>query len=377
MTEEIVLEKNEALMERINNIKDYLSQKGNVSAETAINQLKFFLKMTSRYHYFNYVPDTIRYVLVLINDTLTEGQNSAKLHNAAAKFAMIQDLILAMKPPEVTSDSLRRIISVVPYDLDSQTMKFHWKEQYTFEESIFYPDDHLKPFIDKFLDELDPTRTWYQIYDFSKNCAQYLQDAYSITEDQPQILAFSSRALYQIYFKFAGPIFTYHPTDEKFLNQISYLRTLTPSDLMIREKFLPDGTHKLPINQQLTTLYSHTVGIANFLPFDDIPDDLFYHISILHDTVFEELISIMYQRTDKKIPLSQYRATAALGQEDVMPIIILVLVLADIPNLPDIVNFFNEYTTQIDVNSKSGLYMANIATAFGAIMNWEKTAETN
>ena len=50
---------------------------------------------------------------------------------------------------------------------------------------------------------------------------------------------------------------------------------------------------------------------------------------------------------------------------------ILILVLADIPNLPDIVDFFNEYTTQIQVNSKSGLYMANIATAYGAIMNWE------
>ncbi|EAY22996.1 hypothetical protein TVAG_182320 [Trichomonas vaginalis G3] len=370
MADSVVIEKNDIILDRLDAVKDYFSQKQSIPIDTIIAHLKYFLTISSRYYFFNYLPNSIRTILVLFDDIKNEGPNTFKFQNAAVRFNQIYDLIIATKPSTESSDTLRKIISVTPFELESQTMKYHWREQYTFEESIFFSDDHLKPFIDKFLDELDPAKTYYQILDFSKNCASYLQEAYSITEAQPQIQAFSSRALWKTYFKFAGSIFPYHPTDEKFIKQVSYLRSRPPSDLMIREKFLPSGTFDVPLNKQ-PTLYKHTVDAANYLAFDEIPDDLFYHISVLHDIVFEELVTVMYNRTDKKQPLSQYRADVSLGQEDIMPIIIMILVLADIPNLPDIANFFNDYTTQIEVNSKSGLYMANILTAFGAIMNWE------
>ena len=364
----------DSIIQKVNSIRDFLSGKKTVSIDETTQNIKFLINHTKKFYIYSFVSDYLRHVLFLITCDDPDIDKTAYLKAANVLFKTFADLIPQMKPATNITELLNSINSITPYDYEARVMKYCWQQQYSFEEAVFFSDAHLRTFIDKFLDDLKPDKLYFQFSDFSENCAKYFQEQYGIPEDQPQTAAFSSRALYKMFLE-NQPLFPYRPTDEKFLHQIAYLRTISPKAISIREKFLPKDTTEESVQKQVKILYPHTVSIANYLPFLDLPDDLFYYISYMHDTLSEELVDIMYLKSGKKVTRAQFRGEVEIGQEDIMPIIILILVLADIPNLPDIVDFFNEYTTQIQVNSKSGLYMANIATAYGAIMNWEIPGE--
>lgn len=359
--------------ERLAATKDFFSGKS-TDLEKAKQNLIYFINSTKRFFIYPFAANKLRQILFLISSN-DEEKKKAMFRIAVANFKTISELIPNMKPSGNPSEILNSINAMTPFDYESQTMPYQWRQQFTFEENVFFNDSHLKGFIDSFLKDLTPENKYFQFDDFAQNCAKYFQDEYGIPEDQPQTKAFSSRALYKMYLM-DKPLFPYHPEDQKFIAHVSFLRKQTPETLMIREKFLPNDTFKKPLNANIASLYPHTVDIANFLPFLHLPDDLFYYISLMHDILSEELVDVMYNKSGKKVSLSQFRGEAAVGQEDIMPIIIMILVLADIPNLPEIVDFFNQYSMQIQINSKTGLYMANIATAFGAIMNWEIPGET-
>ena len=129
----------------------------------------------------------------------------------------------------------------------------------------------------------------------------------------------------------------------QFLSQVSRLRRLTGAGFMAKEKFMPPGSFNTPVTL-CPGLYRRSVSECNMLPFACIPDDLFRIICNMHDFLFEELVRIMYVRAKVRTSLADFRPTVQVGQEDILPIMILVLVLADIPNLPEIVDFFNEYS---------------------------------
>ena len=345
-------------------IKNYFN--GINSIEEVILTLMTIIQSIKKYYLFKFINYQLRQILFLI----IEGSNDNKLKFKALDiFNKIKELILNMKPSEKKKEILNSINSISFFDIESKTMPYHWRQQHCFEENIFFSDLHLKTFIDQFFEGLEQDKKYSQFNSFIDQCAKYLQTEYEIPEDQPQTTAFSSRALYSLYLD-KNPLFPNSNLNEKFLNQISKLRNLPPSALMIREKFMPPATFNTPCGL-LTTTYQKTILEASLLSFSILPDELFHYISSLHETLFEELVRILYEKSLKKNSLASFRAEVEVGQEDIMPIIIFVLILSDIPNLPEIVDFFNEYTTQLQVNSKSGLYMANIATAFGAIMNWE------
>jgi hypothetical protein len=356
------------IMEKFSFVKDFFASKNSDFEKTKQNIISI-LRSLKRFYIYPFATDKLRHIVYFLS--LEEETKDKKMfRHAAAYFKALSELIPSMKPSTNKSEILNSINSKTPFDYESQTMPYKWRQQYTFEENVFFDDKHLKGFIEAFIKDLKEENMYFQFDDFAQNCASYFQDQYSIPEDQPQTKAFSSRALYSMYLV-DRPLFPYQPADENFIRKISFLRKQTPEALLIREKFVPNDTFTVPLSANLKPMYPHTISVANFLPFLHIPDDLFYYISLMHDVLSEELVDVMYNKSKKTVPLFQFRGEAAVGQEDIMPIIIMILVLSDIPNLPEIINFFNEYSMQIQINSKTGLYMANFATAFGAIMNWE------
>lgn len=318
------------------------------------------------FYYFKSIQLKMRMILFALTEM---GSDERTMRYCARSFGYMCDLLCDIGPAENQGSVLQQLMDATPYDRESRTMSFQWRLQYAFEESMFNRDEVLREYTAKFYDSIDPATKWAQFEAYVDQCVKYFTSKYSLDEGLPQIHAFCSRALFQDYCV-EHPIFGTPVANERFLSQVGRLRRLTGAGFLVREKFMPPGASNMPVTN-CPSLYKRTISECNLLPFACFPDDLFRIICNVHDFLFEELVRIMFVRAKVRTSLADFRPTVQVGQEDIMPIIILVLVLADIPNLPEIVDFFNEYSMHIQVNSKTGLYMANIATAFGAIMNWE------
>ncbi|KAH0791999.1 hypothetical protein GPJ56_004074 [Histomonas meleagridis] len=336
------------------------------TTENAISCLKQLIQHMSRYYYFHFLQLKLRKILFVLTDCPNEPRTEKY---CSRTFLNISDILLDIPHNFNKDHMIKELISSTPYDRDSKTMDFQWRLQYAFEEAIFNSDSQLETFLQQFYSTIDLSQIWAQFVAFTDQCEKYFRNKYSIPEDLPQISSFCSRALYQRYM-LTHPLFPKPIVNTQFLTQVSKLRKLTGSGFGAKEKFMPPGSFNTPVTL-CPGLYRRSVSECNMLPFACIPDDLFRIICNMHDFLFEELVRIMYVRAHVRTSLADFRPTVQVGQEDILPIMILVLVLADIPNLPEIVDFFNEYSTHNQVNSKTGLYMANIAMAFGAIMNWE------
>ena len=95
-------------------------------------------------------------------------------------------------------------------------------------------------------------------------------------------------------------------------------------------------------------MYKRTIAECNLLPFIHLPEDLLRTTVRVHEFLYEELVQTCFTRSKEKMSLAEFRPTVVVGSEDIMPILVMALVLADIPNLPDIIDFFNDYSMQIE-----------------------------
>lgn len=344
----------------------FSSHKYIIDASQAIPYAQSIISHLKQFYYFNDIEMKMRKILFALTEM---GEDQRVMKYCACSFGYMTDLLYDINPAENKEKVLKQLLDATPYDRESKTMSFQWRLQYAFEEAIFNRDTTLREFTTKFYDSIDPNTKWAQFEGYIDECVKYFTNKYCLNAGLPQIRSFCSRAIFQDYC-IEHPLFPKPVVNERFVSQVSKLRKLTGAGFLIREKFMPPGSFNVPV-KNCPSLYKRTISECNLLSFAYLPDDLFRIICNVHDFLFEELVRIMFVRAKVKTSLADFRPTVQVGQEDIMPIIILVLVLADIPNLPEIVDFFNEYTMHIQVNSKTGLYMANIATAFGAIMNWE------
>ncbi|OHT08006.1 hypothetical protein TRFO_23621 [Tritrichomonas foetus] len=348
------------------NLKDFLDNPQKIHIESIKNTIRRIILCLKPYHYFNYISMSLRWILFL----LTEYEAERGIIYCNVLFSSLYDLLNdIVKPATNIPGILNELCILGNYDRDSKTMPYLWRQQYAFENAVFDNDETLNKFIDQFFESLDLTQIWSQFLTFTDEIVKYLRSQYNIPDDLPQLEVYSSRALYSRYLT-NNPLFYIHNVNDHYIDQITKLRKLNGSELMIREKFLPKDSLNISIYKH-PKLYQRSVSECNLLSFAFLPDDLFYIISSVHEFLFEELVKIMYDKANLKTTLSDFRSSVQVGQEDIMPIIILILALSDVPNFPDIVDFFNEYSTHNQINTKTGLYMANIATAYGAIMNWE------
>lgn len=265
--------------------------------------------------------------------------------------------------------AINGLTSSLPYDEEADYMQYSWRQQFSFETSIYNSDKYLASYTSQFFNLIDPKIRWAQLNAFSKEISKYYCDQYKVYP-MPQLRHLASRALHSQYIEQFGELFPYNPTSPAFIAQLEKMRNLTPLKLQIHEKFIKDGVMNTPL-RQCNNLFPVSVGIATSMSFATIPEDLFAACYDMHESLLDEIVYYQYQKTDKKETLSEFkRHVSAIGQEDIMPIIILVLVLAEIPNIEQICNFFNDYSIQLQNNTKIGLYMANITLAYGAIQNW-------
>ena len=265
--------------------------------------------------------------------------------------------------------AINNLTSSVSYDPEADLSPYVFRYQYAFETSIYNADEHLQSFVSQFFGTIDPTIRWSQLQAFSKEIAKYFHEQFGVYS-MPQLVQYASRALNFQYTSQFGALLPYVVTPPEYVSQISKMRKLTAAKLLCREKFMAPGKSDIPIGT-CPDLFPHSVSAANTMAYAIVPEDLFEAVIQLHDCIFDEILKNMHERSKSKEPFAKYKVNApAIGQEDIMPIMILVLVLAELPNLGQICDFFNEYSIQIQNNSKTGLYMANITLAYGAIQSW-------
>lgn len=344
-------------------INGFFSTPSRTTKDQACIAFKHVLHHLKPFYYFHSISMKVRIILFLIQEPDVDIQYPSSM------WAILGSMLLDFVPTSNKTTTLNAVASTSAYDLDAQTMPFLWRQQYAFEETAFNSNDYLLKFINEFLETVEGPQKWKKFNLFVTNIVKFYEEQYNVFPGMPQIGAYSMRALHELYLS-KSPLFPRPLVNEQFISQVSKLRACDGNVLMIKDKFMPEGALAKRIGGY-KDVYQHTVQEFNKLAFDYLPEDLFVTIGNMHETLFEELAIIQYHRKKKdKQTLAQFRPLVQVGQEDIMPIIILILVLADVPNLPEIVDFFNDYSMDIEVNSKTGLYMANIATAFGAIMNW-------
>ena len=317
------------------------------------------------FFYFHSVEMRVRQFLFL----LTEHQDNPVVPKyVAVQFSLVYDLVNDMKPATSKAEVLEGLIQTIEYDREGRSMDFSWRHQYAFEENVFNCDMFLSGFIEKFFATVRDEEKWKQFRAFEKEIVSYITSEYGV-KDAPQLIGFAGRALSARWF-LEHPLFTYHPTDPVFLERVEKLRRLTGEQLGIKEKFLPPGAYQTPVKNAVG-VYKRTISECNLLPFVHLPEDLLRTVVRIHEFLYEELVQTCFTRSKEKMSLAEFRPTVTVGSEDIMPILVMALVLADIPNLPDIIDFFNDYSMQIEDNTKTGLYMMNFSSAYGAIMDPE------
>lgn len=315
------------------------------------------------FYYFHSVTMRVRQLLFLLTEC---GDNPLATKYVAVQFSLIYDLISDMKPATSKSEVLEGLIQTIEYDREGRSMDFSWRHQYAFEENVFNCDSFLGTFIDKFFATVHDEEKWKQFRAFEKEIVSYITSEYGV-KDAPQLLGLAGRALSARWF-LEHPLFQYHPTHPQFLERVETLRRLTGEQLGIKEKFLPPGAYQTPV-KNCVGVYKRTIAECNLLPFIHLPEDLLRTTVRVHEFLYEELVQTCFTRSKEKMSLAEFRPTVVVGSEDIMPILVMALVLADIPNLPDIIDFFNDYSMQIEDNSKTGLYLMNMSSAYGAIMD--------
>ena len=352
----------------VTNIREFLAS-GKAPTAEILASFRHIIHHLTPFHYYHSVSMQVRKLLFVLTEC---AENANAMKYVASRFAMLQDLLIDMVPSSSKLEVLENLVQTIQYDMDCKAMDYSWRHQYAFDENVFNCDEHLMGFVDKFFATVTDDSMWKQFRAFEVEIVNYITEQYGIAE-APQLKALASRALSQKWF-LMHPMFPFHQTDPDFVTRVGRLRRMTGEKLGIKETFLPPGAFQTPVKNS-PGLYKRTISECNLLPYQHLPDDLFRVITRIHEFLYEELVQICYTRSKDKMSLAEFRPTVTVGSEDIMPILVMALALAEVPNLGDIVAFFDDYSMQIEDNTKNGLYVMNISTAYNAIMDPSALAE--
>jgi len=338
---------------------------GSQPIEEAISALNEIIKVVKRFYNFRSIIMKVRQIQFLLCEFRSDPWAIKKAQDS---FNKLKDLILSMKVSEKKGSILSSLVSLCEFDYTSHTMQYYWREQHSFEENFFYSDSNLFTQVNDQIQELvNKDSHFSNLESLINGCVDYLADTYKLDGEKFQLSSFMSRTIYGYYHTINAK--SEPPAEEReFLDQISLLRNKAPSRfLSLKEKFMPLGSLEVSCISY-PGLYQNTVKEANALAFLYIPDDIIRTVCTIHEILFEEMARVAYSKEIEKRPLAEFRGKIEIGSDDFMPILQLVLVLTDIPNMPDIIRFLEEYSTQCPNNYKSGLFICNIVTAYQNII---------
>lgn len=358
-------QRRDSMITCVKSMKDYfVDNEGEI--EQVLLSIHYILNNLKAFYYFHDLSMKLRIVLYL----LSEYSNNQYVFVYIKRFiASYGDLIIAMIPTKTPENVLSEILSQVYYNTEEDTMEFSWRHQYAFEENVFNADEDIISNTQNYIEKHDKMK-WKT---FEQLANTFAAEIFAFPNCFPQLKAFYHRAILSKYL-LINPLFVPTSNPElNLVNRISKLRKIKLSEYQIRSKFLPSNIADVPIQEAASVLYPKTVDHINNIMFLYLPHDIFKICCSFHEILFEEISMIMYKKNSSNESQSfmEFKKSFNIGQEDIVPINILVLVLSDVPNLNEIANFLKEYGEQVIPKSKYGFYMTNILSAIYSINNWD------
>jgi hypothetical protein len=190
------------------------------------------------------------------------------------------------------------------------------------------------------------------IVDFIEHYTNKIVETYGlVSEDIPKLALMNKRAIYpRIYPRIMQRLSADIVNQSSWLSkQVSWLKEMGPSALKLDNKFFVNGSQP----------YEPAVAALQEISLQLVPIDMVvcvhHSISRIHDAAVGELL--------KQQQSSRDSALMKMGMDDVFPLFLWVVVMADVPCISECAYLMDQYSTHQEKISSLGWCTASLVAA--------------